>query len=481
MPSTGVGIGSSSPPSTTSSAHAPHSARPPQIVGHWYPARPAAAITGSPLRTSSVIPDGSTRTVAVTRSRGCAEEVTVEHLVEPSHARLLAPVPPQARAPGRAEPSLDPVEVLEVLLDDEAPLVGAPVGVHLAFRQRPRLGSLGLLLHRPQVEDARIWVESVRANSVPEERTRDHRADEVREHEEVVTAEHLLVGEVGPVEAARDGTVAPPVEVVLARAHAGGQLARLCAQRLGLARTDVPGQVVDEVVDLGEEDLLLVDVLGRDPEPGARHRPAPTAVPSVRVQWRVLERGVVLPFEDLGMHGRDVVALVERVDDDLPVGVDDRRLHRREDHALRSVRIEPVGDVLEVRAQWRRVGFEVHEDEAAVLADLYVTEPQLVGGGGRELVRILHVRVRAVEVPPPTVERAADLAPERTAAGCESRPAVDARVVEGAHVARGRAGHEGGVVSNRILHEVARIRNLLEPARDLPHARPQTLVLERDE
>src|SRR5262245_14405607 len=106
------------------------------------------------------MPDGSTRTVALIddASRGRVEHVTVQHLVEAAHARLLAAVPPQPGTARRAQSLLDAVEVLEVLFDDQPPLMGAPIGVPLAFGQRSRFGALGLLLHRPEVEDAGVGI-----------------------------------------------------------------------------------------------------------------------------------------------------------------------------------------------------------------------------------------------------------------------------------------------------------------------------------
>src|SRR5215813_11022135 len=103
------------------------------------------------------MPDGSTRTRAVIRRSGRrAEQIAVEDLVEPSHARLLASVPAEAGPAGRAQSLLDAAEVVEVLVDDQAPVVFAPVRIHLAFRQRLRIGTLGLLLERPELEDAGV-------------------------------------------------------------------------------------------------------------------------------------------------------------------------------------------------------------------------------------------------------------------------------------------------------------------------------------
>ena len=45
-----------------------------------------------------------------------------------------------------------------------------------------------------------------------------------------------------------------------------------------------------------------------------------------------------------------------------------------EHHAFRPVRIDVVGDVLEVRVERRRVGVEVHEHEAAAVSDRHVAQ-----------------------------------------------------------------------------------------------------------
>src|SRR4029078_6656268 len=58
---------------------------------------------------------------------------------------------------------------------------------------------------------------------------------------------------------------------------------------------------------------------------------------------------------------------------------------------------------------------------------------------------------------------------------------VQARVVISAEVAVGAAHHQDRLVADDVLDEVARVRDLFLPARDLPHARPQPRHLEVDE
>ena len=65
------------------------------------------------------------------------------------------------------------------------------------------------------------------------------------------------------------------------------------------------------------------------------------------------------------MQALHVVALVERVDDGLPVRVDDRRAIAAEPHALEAIRREEGRERFEELQQWLGVRVEIHEDEPA--------------------------------------------------------------------------------------------------------------------
>ena len=72
---------------------------------------------------------------------------------------------------------------------------------------------------------------------------------------------------------------------------------------------------------------------------------------------------VVGPRQDLRVKALHVVALVERVDDGLPVRVDDRRAIAAEPHALEAIRREEGRERFEELREWLGVRVEVHEDE----------------------------------------------------------------------------------------------------------------------
>ncbi len=57
-------------------------------------------------------------------------------------------------------------------------------------------------------------------------------------------------------------------------------------------------------------------------------------------------------------------------------------------------------------------------------------------------------------------------------------PAMAARVVVGPHVLGVKAHDDDGLVEDLVFDEVAGLGDLLEPARHLPHARPEQLVLQ---
>ena len=181
------------------------------------------------------------------------------------------------------------------------------------------------------------------------------------------------------------------------------------------------------------------------------------------------------------MQALHVVALVERVDHGLPVRVDDRAQRRPQAHLLEVVRAEQLGQRIEVVEQRLRVGVEVDEHEPAPRVDPHRCEREVVGQA-HELLAIGHVDEPAVEPVAPAVKRAPDRSlGERAAAFRESSPPMQARVVERVQHAGFGADDRDGLVADRVLEEVARAGNLLLTARDLPDARPQSLLLELGE
>ena len=86
-----------------------------------------------------------------------------------------------------------------------------------------------------------------------------------------------------------------------------------------------------------------------------------------------------------------------------------------------------------------------------------------------------HGGVRAVSAVAPPVERAREPVLARAAALDEPHAPMAARVLECPHAHVVGAHHDHRLVEELVLDEVVRLRDLLEPARHLPHARPQQL------
>ena len=118
------------------------------------------------------------------------------------------------------------------------------------------------------------------------------------------------------------------------------------------------------------EDLALVVVVGAEAEARARPqlaaRAGQPAVVRVPVELLVLDAHVVGPREDLPVQALHVVALVERVDDGLPVRVDDRaERYARKRISSRWYGASSVGQRIEEVEQRLGVEVEVDEHEAA--------------------------------------------------------------------------------------------------------------------
>ena len=184
------------------------------------------------------------------------------------------------------------------------------------------------------------------------------------------------------------------------------------------------------------------------------------------------------------MRLHDVVTLEERLHRELPVGGKHGRLPPGGPHLPHVERVEQLGQRAERRVQRRRVGVHVDERAPAPRVDLALDEMEVVGIECRlgEQLGLVHERVGAVEVPAPAVERADE------AAAFAVAPVVDELrrpMAAGIEVRLDRVGvdahHDDRLVEDPVLDEVARVGDLFEPARHLPHVRPKVLALELEE
>src|ERR1039458_3246379 len=378
--------------------------------------------------TSIVTPSGSIRTVTET-SFCFAEHVTIDDLVEAAHPHLLAHIPPESRALRNHQTALDRGEIGEVLVDHQAPIVFSAIGYPFNRRQLWRRGAFRKFLEGPQFKDGCGGIVAVRPTAIGEPSSRDHRPQRVGEEEGVVPAHDLLVVEMRPVQAAVDCPLTPSGEVELTCAHPRRQW-RVddLVQGGQIVRTKVTRQILHQVANLHGQEVVLVDVLGIDPQSGAWLGLPPSAVERVGVEHFVIKRSVVLPTEQLGMGGGNVVALVERVDDHLPVGRDNCRLATGESHRLGMIRIEECGHRAEELEQRLRVLAEVDEDEPAPDVDRRLSKANILWLECWKLVPIEDEGTSACEAPAPAVEPATDLAMKSTAAVRKARASVGACV-----------------------------------------------------
>jgi hypothetical protein len=132
------------------------------------------------------------------------------------------------------------------------------------------------------------------------------------------------------------------------------------------------------------------------------------------------------------MDGRAVVALVVVLHHELPVGGHLVLVLRRHQQPGHSVRVQPVGQAVQVLADRGRGAVGVDEDEALPLGDPHLDQAHPVGVQGVP-VRAGHLVQPAAQVVHPVVVLAGDEpAGRRAAAGEQLVPAVPARVVEAA-------------------------------------------------
>ncbi len=201
----------------------------------------------------------------------------------------------------------------------------------------------------------------------------------------------------------------------------------------------------------------------------------------------------------LRVHARAVVALVVVLDDDLPVGADVVDDPAGGPQVRERVARDAPGDPAQLGRQrvpgLHPLGRQVHEQPAAPGVDRDRVQAEL---GGLEAVRLAEERRvadAAVELVAPRVVRAADDALEaaRRARGVaggrvvalvrggQPRAAMAADVVVGADVARAVA-HDDDLLAGHVhRQEVARLRELLDPADDDPLGPPDPLALPVEE
>ena len=253
---------------------------------------------------------------------------------------------------------------------------------------------------------------------------------------------------------------------------------------LGHDRLLVAQERTTEVGDHALEDLALVELVVGEAEARTRLQlPARAGEPAVvRVVPKRLvdDAHVVGPRQHLLVARLHVVRLVERVDDGLPV----RRYHRGEVrtelHLVEVVRTEELRERIEEIEQRLGSRVEVDEDETPPALGPHRAQREVVGDAV-EVRGVDDFDDATVERVAPAVERAPERSVDVPLSLSETRAAVQARIRERADRV-GTAPHDDdGFVADRVLDEVADVRDLLLAAGDLPGARPHPLVLEVEE
>ena len=178
-----------------------------------------------------------------------------------------------------------------------------------------------------------------------------------------------------------------------------------------------------------------------------------------------------------------VVALHERFHGELPVGGECAGEPPLRPQVLDVPRVVEGGERRDRVEQRRRVGVEVDERAPAPRLDPHFGETE-VGGvavGFVEEVGLVHERVGAVEAPAPPVERADEPALVAPAVVDELHAAVTAHVVVRLDRVLVDAHDDHRLVEDLVLDVVARLRDVFQPARHLPHPRPQELRFHGEE
>src|ERR1700694_2827774 len=117
-------------------------------------------------------------------------------------------------------------------------------------------------------------------------------------------------------------------------------------------------------------------------------------------QWFVFEADVIGPGQDLRMCALDVVTLVERVDDDLPVSGQDGGPVGPHPHSVQVVRGQERGQRVKVLEEWWCSLIQAHPHKAPPAVDAYMTEVDVLRHG-RELFAVDDFDQPAVEVVAP--------------------------------------------------------------------------------
>ena len=173
-----------------------------------------------------------------------------------------------------------------------------------------------------------------------------------------------------------------------------------------------------ETGDEVREDLALVVVVGTEVQARARAeltaRAGQPSVVRVPAELLVLDADVVGPRQDLPVQALHVVALVERVDDGLPVRVDDRAQRRAQAHLFEVVRTRAAsGSGSRKSSNGSASGSRLTNTNPPQVSTPHRRQREVVGQAD-ELVAVGNVDEPAVERVTPAVIRAPDRRRRRT-------------------------------------------------------------------
>ena len=177
-------------------------------------------------------------------------------------------------------------------------------------------------------------------------------------------------------------------------------------------------------------------------------------------------------FGQLRMGAGNMIALVERLDRDLPVARKMQPLAPAIAHLLQLERVEHRCRRLQIVTQRRRVRVHADEHPAAPCVDTHVAQPQRIGlQAVAPGILADDADIIAVQIPAPGMEGADQ--PLRIAAPFGQLPAAMAADVEIGGNPVGRGAHDDDrVIDNVISDIVADLRDFLFPAGDLPDFGP---------